>query len=240
VPARAGTCLLLSTLTFGCGGAGVVAGPARDAGRDVTADATPEAACARHWRVSDTRANPGLAVTIADGALTIALPLAGDELVAVVHDGTLVGDFDVAFDFEAFMPGATAAYVQATAHVDTVSDSPIIGTGLGIDDGTTNLRALFLYKDPAATRFDLAPTRAVEGTMRLARTGATIVVTSTTPSGETATASAVVSPTPATLGVQFASGASGTATADASVRLIDFRATGGGFPSDTFDCDSLL
>jgi hypothetical protein len=232
-------------MSLGCG-ASVVAGPGGrgDAGRDVTGDATLEGVCARHWRVSDTRANPGLAVAIAGGALTIALPLAGDELVAVVHDGTLVGDFDVAFDFEAFMPGATAAYLQATAHVDTASDppdSPLIGTGVGVDDGSTNLRALFLYQDPTATRFDLAPTRAVKGTMRLARTGATIVLTSTTPSGETATASADVSSTPATLGVQFASGASATPTADASVRLTDFRATGGGgFPSDAFDCDSLL
>ncbi|MDB4981013.1 MAG: hypothetical protein JWM82_1765 [Myxococcales bacterium] len=233
------TVLLGGLVAAGCGGASVVAGPANDAGGDVTVEALP--ACPRHWRVSDTRLNPGLAVAIGEGALSIALPLAGDELVAVVHDGVLVGDFDAAFDFEAFMPGATAAYLQATVHVDTASDSPLIGTGVGVDDGSTNLRALFLYKDQASTRFDLAPTRAIKGTMRVARTGSTIVLTSTAPSGETATTSADVSPTPAVIALQFASGASGTPTSDASVRLTDFRVSGGGdFPSDTFDCDSLL
>jgi hypothetical protein len=231
--------LLAGLAAAGCGGGALVSGgaEARDAGGEA------RASCPRHWTVSDTKTNPELAVTVADGALTIALPLAGDELVAVVHDGTLMGDFAVEVDFEAFMPGATAAYVQVAARVDVPApgESPLIATGIGVDDGTLDLRALLLYTDPAATRFDLALTRAVQGTLRFARSGPTIVLTATTPSGESASVTSDVSPAPVTIGLQFASGANAAPTAFASVRLTDFRVVGGGgLAGDTFDCDSLL
>jgi hypothetical protein len=231
--------LLGALAAMGCGGGAVIGGvPRRDGGSETEGPAS----CPRGWTVSDTKAHLTPAVAIADGALTIAVALQGDELVAITHDGALTGDFDVAFDFEAFMPGATAAYLQAAARVDdpALSDSPLIGTGIGVDDGVKDLRALFLYKEPAASRFDLALTAGVTGTMRLARTGKMIVATSTATSGEVATIAADVSAAPVAIGLQFASGASARPTADASVRLTDFRVTGGGgLPGDTFDCDSL-
>jgi len=217
----------------GCGGRTALSGGRSDGG----------SACPAHWSVSDTHANPALAVAIGGGALTIAAPLAGDELVYVVHDGHLTGDFEVAFDFDVFAPGQSAAYLQATLGLrdPNLADVPYIGAGIGVDDGATDVRTMFVYHDETRTRFDLALTDAAAGTLRLARAGRRITLDATVASGATATVSEDVSDAPASIGVQFASGSTTAPTDDASVRLTEFRVTGGGgaVAPDPFDCDSL-
>lgn len=209
-------------------------------------NAAPEVTlpCVRRWSVTDTRVNPGLAVQVEGGALTIALPLAADELVFVGHQGALTGDFEAAFDFEVFAPGHTAAYLHATIGLQdpNLIDVPFVGAGIGVDDGETDVRALLVYHDEGRTRFDLVLTRAVAGTLRIGRTGREITLTASVSSGETATISAQVSDAPARIGLQFASGADDVATGDASVKITDFRVEGGGsaVTTDHFDCDSLL
>lgn len=199
--------------------------------------------CVQRWSVSDTHTNPELAVQVAGGALTIALPLAVDEAVFVGHDGALTGDFVATFDFEVFTPGDTAAYLHAAISLDdpNLIDVPFVGVGIGVDDGQTDVRALLVYHDEGRTRFDLALTQAVEGTLRIVRTGRMITLTATVPSGESATISGQVSDAPARIGLQFASGTDQKATGDASVRITDFRVEGGGgaVTTDHFDCDSL-
>jgi hypothetical protein len=220
----------------GCGGQPVV-------GLGVDAGSAPPLPCVRRWTVTDTRANPELAVKVAGGAMTIALPLAADEAILVGHDGALTGDFEAAFDFEVFAPGATSAYLHAALSLDdpNLLDVPFVGTGIGVDDGETDVRSLLVYHDESRTRFDLVLTRAAEGTLRLARAGRKITLTATTSSGETATISGLVSDAPARIGLQFASGSDDAATGDASVRITDFRVEGGGgaVTTDHFDCDSL-
>jgi hypothetical protein len=234
---------LVGLATVGCGeskAVGLDAGP-DDAGADGN-DGLP--ACVRRWTVTDSRVNPGLDVKVTGGALAIALPLAADELVFVGHEGALTGDFEVSFDFAVFAPGTTSAYLHATLGLQdpNLIDVPFVGAGIGVNEGQTDVRALLVYHDEGRTRFDLALTRATEGTLRLARIGRAITLTASVPSGETATIAAQVSDAPAYVGLQFASGSRDDATGDASVEITDFRVQGGGgaVTTDHFDCDSLL
>jgi hypothetical protein len=228
----------------GCSGSPASAVDAGDDAAAGDADVDGTLACVRRWTVTDTRVNPDLNVKVTDGALEIALPLAADELVFVGHAGALKGDFDAWFDFEVFAPGNTSAYLHAALGLDdpNLIDVPFVGTGIGVTEGETDVRALLVYHDEGRTRFDLMLTRATEGTLHIARTGRVIALTASVPSGEAATVTAQVSDAPARIGLQFASGSRDAVPGDASVKITDFRVQGGGgdVTSDHFDCDSLL
>lgn len=200
--------------------------------------------CARNWSVTDSRSNPDLVVAIEGGALSIGAPLAADELVSVVREGTLTGDFTVEIDFEAFTPGVAAAYLHATLDLDdpNLIDVPFVGAGIGVNEGQTDVRALLVYHDESRTRFDLAFTPSTAGTLRIARVGREMTLTASGLSGELAEVVAQVSDSPTRIGLQFANGATGGVPADASVKITDFRIEGGGglVTTDHFDCDSLL
>jgi hypothetical protein len=200
--------------------------------------------CARAWSVTDSRDNPGLAVAIDGGALSIAAPLAADELVSVVREGVLEGDFTLEIDFDAFAPGTTSAYLHATLDLDdpNLIDVPFVGAGIGVNEGQTDVRALLVYHDESRTRFDLAITPSTAGTLRIARVGREMVLTATGQSGELAEVTAQVSDAPTRVGLQFSNAATEGAPADASVRITEFRIEGGGgvVTTDHFDCDSLL
>lgn len=224
--ALAGVSACLGAL--GCGG-GAAGGPT---------------ACPALWSVTDSRGNPGLDVQVADGALSIAAPLEADELISVSRESQLTGDFHAAFDFEAFSPGGASTYLHMTLDLDdpNLLDVPFVGSGVGVNDGETDVRALLVYHDESRTRFDLVLTPATSGTLLISRVGRSITLSASVPSGEAATLTAEVSDAPTRIGLQFANGSKDTPAGDASVRITDFRVTGGGgdVTTDHFDCDSLL
>jgi hypothetical protein len=224
--ARVGAIALAAvTLGIGCGDGSPAAPPM----------------CARSWSVTDSRSNPGLEVAVADGALSISAPLDADELISVFRDGKLTGDFAVEIDFEAFTPGSTSAYLHATLDLDdpNLLDVPFVGTGIGVNEGQTDVRALLVYHDESRTRFDLALTPSTAGTLRIERVARMMTLTASVLSGEIATITAQVSDAPTRIGLQFANG---EGAGPASVKITDFRIQGGGglVTSDPFDCNSLL
>jgi hypothetical protein len=162
----------------------------------------------------------------------------------VSREGKLTGDFDAAFDFEAFTPGGASTYLHMTLDLDdpNLLDVPFVGSGIGVNEGQTDVRALLVYHDESRTRFDLVLTPATSGTLLISRVGRSMTLRATVPSGDAATLTADVSDAPTRIGLQFANGSKDAPTTGASVRITDFRVTGGGgvVTSDPFDCDSLL
>ncbi len=121
--------------------------------------------CNKRWTVyfGEDAASP--VALIEDGVLTLDAEVIGPGSVAVrvTQDG-LVGDFDAAFRFEGFVPGADGAYARAfvartasdlaTASIDTL---PLPGVS-----------AAFVGN---GAKSDVAESTSWSGTMRLTRVG---------------------------------------------------------------------
>lgn len=205
-----------------------------------TAPAGGRNACPLKWKVvRDAEVSSQLSVE--DGALVLAVPAMprpapGAGPAVDVYQDELLGDFDAAFEYEAFVSGGAGAYVQAAVAASTqsyavarIGTHPVAGV------------AVALATSPEDVMQSEKATTATSGTLRFQRVGGELTVTSEA-GGESAQVTGSLGDGALTIGVQFGSNHADQAVpAPSSIRITRFALTGGGahVRADGFDCDSL-
>jgi hypothetical protein len=208
-----------------------------------TADArAADAGCAKRWVVSKVGTAAVASANVETGALVLRSAMSSqNDLINVVSAMTLTGDFTVVIKYEGFVAGGTGAFSQTALADMTLTNGPIVTTGIG-NSPTVGVSVNFQNTTGSAM---IQPSTAIAGEFKLQRVGAMMTAAVTPTGGGTAAtgAAATFGTTPVKFGVQMGSNNS-TFNPESSIKYTDVIVTGGGAggaaQNDDFSCDSLM
>jgi len=192
--------------------------------------------CDPLWIV-ESSGGPDVIATIEGGALVVsARDIAAAATPISVYQTGLSGDFEGGFFYEMFDASAPGAFAQAAVGlglpdyaVAGIGTVPVVGVGAAV------------FHPGMSPPSMSVPSAATSGYMRFKRTGTTLDVT-VGAGADTAMVSDTLVGDDLRIGIQVGNSGADPAGGVTSVRITEFRMSGGGgvVMADSFDCDTLL
>ena len=215
---------------------------------DKVADAT--GVCPKKWLSVKPISGANAKAEISNGALVLSADSLKAGINLTVNQSSVAGDFEAEATFEGFNPGVqldmTTAFFQFSAI--PMASGEIANTGISNVSGGS-VSGIFAGNESNAQTF-ANKEGSLSGTLKMKRTGTSLTVTTIVNSKSMLDGSTIQTVSTATkadygssnINIGFQFGAVNTVNQKVSVKVTNFKITGGGIlaTSDTFDCNSLL